>query len=391
MSEQATRTAEAETAENREAFETDYGLKNYVDSELQARNIPTSTYDMVSLYNGEKDVMTRIMKARKKSFWDTKEANTNYEALLNQLDNIQLGNERIEERVRWELMGLDENPFKRFLYQIATFFQGVFDKTPESAQTIMSKQLKKVDSVSQGVSQASKVIDKRVSDLDRYYDKLLGKLENDSAYRVTLMNKIADTEMLMQKTEEVLSGAENPMEKLRYDSAVRKLRRHLQGKAWELKMLDREILDTKAEIPFIDTFGDFCQTYSYALKESFQRVQTVKNHLAHIIGLHFEMMRTNHINYALKESVDKLLEYTNNMNKSLVNAKELILDVNRDEIYSYERIYSQADKRGNGLEAMTDEIVDSNANTFRRLEDRVKSFLGWEKEEKESSNNAAEA
>ncbi|MBD3247597.1 hypothetical protein GF378_03185 [Candidatus Pacearchaeota archaeon] len=360
---------EGEDGKNR-GYEDTYGsLKSYVDEKLEERNILSQKPSLVML-SEDKDVMARIMESRKRDFWETEEADVNYKALLKDIESIQIGNQQIEEKVKMELMGIDENPFKRFLYQVFTFFRGIFDKNPETAQDIMKMQLKRVDSVSQGINQASRVINERVSKLSNYYSKIVDKFETGTAYREQLLGSIDQTHVLLDQTEKIVEGSENPGDKLRYDIATKKLRKNLEAKTSELRIVDRQLLDIKEEIPFVDTFESFCQTYSYALKESFQKVQTVKTHLTNVMGLYFEMMRTNHIHDALRESVGQLLEYTNNMGKSLLRAKSLIMGVNNNEIYSY-----GYDTRKRELDGIMDDVMQSNASTFRNLERKVKNML----------------
>jgi hypothetical protein len=346
------------------------GLKDYVDSQLQKRMLVTGKYNSSSLKRANRDVIASIMEARKKDFWETRDVEKSYEGLLRELETIQIGNSQIEQRVKLELLGIDNNPFKRVLYYIIGAFYKLIGNNDESAQDIMKKQLKRVDSVSQGLNQASRVIDERAGKLDGYYDQLVQKIRSNAEYRVVLSREINSATKLMKKTEQVFDLADDPLDRMEYNSAMRKLRKQLQTKMWELKLTDKELLDLKSELPFIDTFGDFCQTYSFALKESFQNVQAVKSHLSNVMGLYFEMMRSNHIYYALKESVQTLIDYTDNMTKSLLRAKGLILEVNKNELFN-----NGYEQRKQDLEKMVDEVFDSNADAFNRLEDKVGRFL----------------
>lgn len=344
-------------------------MKNYVDSQLEQRNLLTINEEIPKERTG-KDLVQLIRESKEKDIWRTKQVEANYKTLMTELGEIELGNKQIEEKVKMELMGVSNQPLKKIAYYMTNFINTLRKKQPEKANDIMKNQLERVDSVAQGLNQASKVIDKRSYLLENYYDTLTLKLRDGADYRRTLINNINNSKELINETEQVLESSDNFNEKLKYNSAIRKLRKNMQTNAWNLKLADKKIIDVKNELPFIDSFGDFCQTYSFALKESYQKVQTVKSHLTNVMGLYFEMMRTDHINNSMKQEVNKLLEYTGNMNDSLVGARNLILGVNKNEIFS-----NEYEKRYSNIEGMLDDVFNSNSRTFNQLESNVSAIL----------------
>lgn len=346
--------------------------KCYLDSKLQEKNylvLDSRNQDFVEKRTG-KDLVKLIRDSKEKDIWRTKQTEVNYKTLMTELEEIELGNRQIEEKVKMELMGIKDEPFKKIAYYISGFFDRLLGKKPIKAQDIMKNQLERVDSVAQGLKQASKVIDKRISVLETYYDTLTLKLKDGAEYRNTLLDNIKDTRELMNGTQKALNSSRNFDDKLKYNYASRKLRKNIQGNVSELKLANNNITNIKNELPFIDTFEDFCQTYSFALKESYQKIQTVKSHLTNVMGLYFEMMRTDHINNSMKYELNRLFEYTENMNNSLVGARNLILGVNKNEAFA-----NEYEKRYSNLDGMMNDVFDSNSETFDRLESQVSALI----------------
>ncbi len=345
-------------------------LKSYVDSKLEKRDLLN-----INSFSEQKPQGKNLIKLirnsnKKRDIWNNEKTETNYKNLLTELENIEIGNRQIEEKVKMELIGVKDDFIKKVGYQIKNFIDRVKGNEPKKAQDIMKDQLERVDSVAQGLKQASRVMDMRGEKLEKYYDSLTFKLEKGVEYRGDLLESIEEINELMQNTQEIIDDTEEFKDRLKYTSAKRKLRKNIQNKTWEIKLTDKNIDGIKKELPFIDSFEDFCESYSFALKESHQKIQTLKGHLTNVMGLYFEMMRTDHINNSLKQRVGKVLEYTQNMNNSLSGARNLILGVNDNKVFK-----NEYEKRYDNLEGMMNDVFDSNSKSFHNLESSVTNLL----------------
>ncbi len=348
--------------------ELESSLKNYVDSQLKDKSLivftsppkPRTSKDLMAIIKSHKD--------KGRSLWLDK-TEKDYRSIIRELGEIEIGNKRIEQKVKIELMGFDKNPVKKISYYAYSFITSLMGKN-ERAQDILKKQLERVNSVAQGLEQASNVMNLRLIKLEEYYDSLTLRLKQEVEYRKELIDKINKLQKLLEDTSRVFEDSEDFNDKLKYCSAARKIRKKLLEQAEKLKLVDKNILDIKNELPFIDSFGDFCQAYSFALQESCQKVQSVKRHISNVMSLYFEIMRTDHINQALKQRINKLFEYTRNMNDSLSKARDLILEVDRNKVFEEEY-----QRRYNSLEEMVDDIFNSNSRTFNELEISVSSLL----------------
>lgn len=313
-----------------------------------------------------RDLIRKIRETKSDDMWKRKDAELDYQSLMNNLDQIYLGNRKIEHQVRMELLGIDSSPVKKAGYWVVQGYKRLSGKPQERAQDIIGNQIERVDTAAQGILVASKVIDSKGEKLESYYDRLTGNLTDGASYRKRLLKGIGEDERLITETKKALQEAESFEEKVSYNAAMRKIRRGMQEKQLKIKLADRSIVNLTQEIPFIDSFSEFCQAYSFSLREAFQEVQNIKSHLSNVTGLYLELMRTRHINGSLDKEVDKLLGYTDNMNNAIVGARDLIMDVNKNETFNQE--YT---KRYSTLEGMLEDVFSSNSKTFEELESRI--------------------
>jgi len=328
-------------------------------------NIQKYSKDFVGELRRARDFQNRILHKRS-------DGENNFNAIQKQLSNITIGNKKIENQVKYEVMGIQNSPLKKAAYKAMQLYRTRIRKMPqESAEDLISDQINCVGKVINDLSAASDCMDTKNFNLENYYDRCLYNIIEKHDGRTDILNKLKETTDLIAKTESAAKNSKDFSKRMEYGHAQRKLRKELQSYMFDLKLDGKAMMLLKNELPLLDNLNDICEAYSGALKETKQEGVYLARHLENVMGLYFDMIRTHKVNKNLEKELQRLFTYTANMNNALRNcAGEIVDKANRSSLFS-----EDYQRRRITLDAVLEDIESSESRAFRELENKISGYL----------------
>lgn len=320
-----------------------------------------------------KNFILELRKARNfedKTFYKPKreEIYPNFRIIENEILEISGLNRQIENQVKMEIFDLQHRPLSRLFYVAKQFYNHrVLGKPQESAESIICNQISKVTGVVRDIALCTFSIDKKINDLEEYYDKVLLSLLSKYHETKSLKKNLDETVDLLSRTRDVAEKAEDFSEKLVYMHAHRKLRKGLLSGIHGLRLSNKAMLMLKNELPILDSLGSICETYSNALKETCQESILMKRHLENVMSLYIDVMRSQRVNFNLESEVKRLFVYTNNMNRALRDGALTIVE-KANQSTLFEKEY---EKNALTLDSVLGKIEGTDYNAFKEIEDRI--------------------
>ena len=370
---------EIKNLERKERIQTqtkkDYEGNNELDLELvrggflmikSTQSIQTESRDIVTKLRMAKRAERRILVGYREKGEPT------YIGIIKSIEDISKRNKKIEEQVKFEILGIKDKPLSKFRYSLIQLYRTkIKGEKEERAEDLIRRQLDAISEIRGDLNKASDNLNRKVLRLEDYYNRVVHDLVGKYQNREKIVEEINKLLSLLSRVEEAASNAPNYLQRVKYATAQRRIRKKIQNKVRELKLGNKAMEFFRNELPLLDNLGEVCEAYSSALKETSQEAGLMKRHLENVMGLYLDVMRSRKIDYDLDREVGKLFGYVENMNNALREGAERIVKKANEGNLFLERTRRTAV----GLEEVLNEIEDSNARVFRELENRIAGYI----------------
>jgi len=366
---------------------TEQNLSNYQDENPEARlsqaeldKILTKRNLALPLSMGEitqkpkENLVLALRQSRKNSrnlMYGNNNLTIDYPSIKCQIETIGDRNQSIERQVKFELMGIDKSPIRKLVYNLGRFVNDYRGKDEEPAESLIKKQTNAIDSVIKDLNILSKRIDGRIKNLEGYYDSVLFELSKKAGYREQINNDMKGDLNLLEQIDGAMQ-VEDPIRKINYLRARRKLAKEVSGKFFEAKLNDRALQSLIDEYPVLQNLSDICEAHSNALKETAQEAEYMLAHTQNVTQMYLEIMRSQKYDLRLDNEVKKLFVYTDRMNHALTRyGSRMVEKANENSLFK-----DHYQTRAITLEGVLDNIENTNTGAYAELENRIAGYLG---------------
>jgi len=357
-----------------EKSDTQSDKKEDLDLVLRKEGLLSSSAEPVKPYT--KDFMLELRRSREfeKQYLHGKGDNVKgFASIESQIEGISDSNKRIENQLKYEIMGIQDSPISKIAYRVHRLYHEKLKGRPfQTADSLIRDQIGRVGNIISDLSGANRRVESKMDNVEERYNGILLSLINKDKDRDETLQRVNKIAELMAKTQEAVKGSEDYQKRLYYMQAHRKLKRQLDEGLSRLKIDNRAMLLLHDELPLIEALSAISFAYSTSLKETEQEARYLASHLDTVLGLYLEMIRPKRGPIKdLERETRKLGIYVVNMSNSLRGcAAEVVEKANQSSLFS--GFYKQGELT---LDSVLRDIEDSNSSAFREIEGRMSKYL----------------
>lgn len=328
-----------------------------------------------------KDLILELRRAKKfetKTYSPSRQqAYPTFQTIEAEIQELSGLNQKIERQIKLEILGIQDKPFPRLMFNLGQLYDNLRGKPQEPAEVIITSQINKVAKIAGDLDLCKNNIDNRLRRLESYYEKQFLTLLDTHQKNQDLRKSLEEKTELLSQTREIAENTEDFQDKLIFTHAHRKLRRNISSGVYNIKSGNKLMLTLQHELPMLDNLSSICEAYSNALEETSQEAHHMGNHLENVISLYLHMMRSHKVDMNLSTEARELFTYTNNMSNALRNGTiNMVKAANDGNLF--EKEYG---REAISLDIVLDGIENSQFNKFHELEHRMNKYLTKSKEE----------